>query len=117
MLILSSLSLDTNWIYEWYPKLENWRYKIFHSTYYQPKNAIVIVAGDIDEKWSICKCWKAFWKILKIQRYSNWYSYNRTSTGWRKKSCYKKDSAVEMLAITYHIPNFEHEDQVTLSAI
>lgn len=28
-----------------------------------------------------------------------------------------KDSQVEMLAITYHIPNFEHEDQVALSAL
>jgi tRNA G46 methylase TrmB len=34
-----------------------------------------------------------------------------------KRVTIHKESAVQMIAITYHIPNFEHEDQVALSAL
>ena len=38
----------------------------------------------------------------------------RTKTRWWIKELHHKESAVQMLAITYHIPNFEHEDRGTL---
>ena len=35
----------------------------------------------------------------------------------KKRVVINRKSAVQMIAITYHIPNFEHEDQVALSAL
>ena len=34
-----------------------------------------------------------------------------------RRSTINKESNVQMLTISYHIPNFEHEDQVALSAL
>ena len=34
-----------------------------------------------------------------------------------RRAIINKESNVQMLAMTYHIPNFEHEDQIALSAL
>ncbi len=35
----------------------------------------------------------------------------------KRRAIINKKSNVQMLAMTYHIPNFEHEDQIALSAL
>ncbi len=112
--------------YHWTPigfmsDIKNWTIediRDFHSTYYQPKNAIVVVAGDIDEKEVFASVEKHFKDVKNTKDIpaKNLHTVEPKQDG-EKRVMINKDSQVEMLAITYHIPNFEHEDQVALSAL
>ena len=111
--------------YHWTPigfmnDIQNWSItdiRDFHSTYYQPKNAIVVIAGDIDEKNVFASVEKHFKKIKnKKEIPSKLHTVEPVQDG-EKRVIINKESAVQMIAITYHIPNFEHEDQVALSAL
>ena len=111
--------------YHWTPigfmsDIQNWSIediKDFHSTYYQAKNAIVVVAGDIDEN-EVFKSVEKHFKDIKNTKDipSKLHTVEPVQDG-AKTVMINKESAVQMLAITYHIPNFEHEDQVALSAL
>lgn len=111
--------------YHWTPigfmsDIKNWSIddiRDFHSTYYQPKNAIIVVAGDIDKEEVFTSSEKYFKDIKnKKEIVSKIHTVEPKQDG-AKKVTILKDSAVEMIAITYHIPNFEHKDQVALSAL
>lgn len=111
--------------YHWTPigfmsDILNWTIediKDFHSTYYQPKNAIVVVAGDINKE-EVFESAKKYFKDIKNKKDipSVLHTVEPKQDGAKRISI-KKDSQVEMIAIAYHIPNFEHEDQVALSAL
>nr|WP_228285329.1 pitrilysin family protein [Aliarcobacter lanthieri] len=111
--------------YHWTPigfmdDIQNWTIediKDFHSTYYQPKNAIVVVAGDIS-KDEVFKLAENHFKNIKNKKniQTNIHTVEPKQDGERR-AIINKESAVEMLAITYHIPNFEHKDQIALSAL
>ncbi|MRI57930.1 MAG: peptidase M16 [Epsilonproteobacteria bacterium] len=88
----------------------------FHKTYYQPKNAIIVVAGDIDPKEVFETAKKHFESIPNCCEIPKVHQVEPPQDG-AKRIEIKRDSEVEMIAITFHIPNFAHEDQVALSAI
>jgi len=91
--------------------------KEFHQKYYQPNNAILIVTGDIDEKEVFKTAEAKFGKIknhivipkLKVAEPKRDSSIRQIIT--------KDNNTVDTIAIAYPIPNYEHEDQVVLSAI
>ena len=92
--------------------------KEFHSKYYQPNNAILIVTGDIDEN-----------EVFKVAKEKFGHIKNRHAVpvikpfepkrdgSIRKEITNKENNSVDTIAIAYPIPNYEHEDQVVLSAI
>ena len=90
--------------------------KQFHKTYYQPNNAILIVTGDVDPKEVFKKAKKEFGDIKNKVTIPKVKFVEPTQDG-AKRVIVHKDSEVEMIAITFHIPNFLDKDQVTLSAI
>ncbi len=111
--------------YHWTPigfmsDIQNWTIediKDFHSTYYQPKNAIVVVAGDINKDDVFSSVKKHFKDIENKKDIQSKLHTVEPKQDGAKRVMIKKDSAVEMIAISYHIPNFEHKDQVALSAL
>ncbi len=111
--------------YHWTPigfmnDIKNWTIediKDFHSTFYQPKNAIVVVAGDITKEEIFEKTEKYFKDIKNTKEIiRQTYTVEPKQDG-EKRLVIKRDTQVEMLTIAYHIPNFEHKDQVALSAL
>ena len=88
----------------------------FHSTYYQPNNAIVIVTGDVKAKDVFKKVKKEF-KDIKNKVEIPKFKFVEPEQDGAKRVIVHKDSEVEMLAITFHIPNYLDKDQVTLSVI
>lgn len=110
--------------YHWTPigfmdDILNWKIediKEFHRIYYQPKNAIIIVAGDIDKERVFEATKKYFNEIKNCCEIPEIFTKEPEQDGPRSVVVYK-DSEVEMLAIAYKIPNFEHQDQVVLSAL
>lgn len=111
--------------YHWTPigfasDIQNWSIediKDFHSTYYQPSNAIVIVAGDISEEEVFASTEKYFKDIKNSKPIPTVIHTLEPKQDGEKRVTLYKDSQVQMLAIAYHIPNFEHEDQTALSAL
>ena len=90
--------------------------KEFHKTYYQPNNAILMVTGDVDPKEVFKRAKKAFGDIKNNGEIPKVKFIEPEQDGPKRVTVYK-DSEVEMLAITFHIPDFKDKDQVTLSVI
>lgn len=89
----------------------------FHNTYYQPNNAIVLVAGDIDPKAVFTAVKKYFSNIKnKIPKIPEVYMQEPTQDGSREAIVHK-DTQVEWLALGYKIPSYDSKDAVALSAI
>jgi len=113
--------------YHWTPigfmsDIQNWTIqdiRKFHSTYYTPSNAIIVVAGDI-KKEEVFKAAKKYFSEIKNTKESKhirkFHTYEPKQDG-AKKVIIHKDSQVEMLAINFHIPNYKDKDQVALSAL
>ena len=110
--------------YHWTPigfkeDILNWDIKDikeFHKTYYQPKNAIIVVAGDIDKDEVFSLASKHFEKIKNSKKIPKVHQIEPPLDG-DKKIIINKETEVEMVAVGYHIPNFTHEDLTTLSAL
>jgi len=88
----------------------------FHKTYYQPSNAILIVTGDVEPKEVFKKAKKEFKSIKNLAKIPEFKFVEPEQNGARRVMV-NKDSEVEMLAITFHIPDYLDKDQVTLSVI
>lgn len=111
--------------YHWTPigfmdDIKNWiieDIKDFHSTYYQPQNAIVVVAGDIKKDDVFSYVEKHFKDIKNTKEMPSSVHTVEPKQDGERRAIINKESNVQMLAMTYHIPNFEHEDQIALSAL
>ena len=111
--------------YHWTPigfmdDIKNWTIediKDFHSTYYQPQNAIVVVAGDIKKDDVFSYVEKHLKKIKNTKEIPSSIHTIEPKQDGERRAIINKESNVQMLAMTYHIPNFEHEDQIALSAL
>ena len=111
--------------YHWTPigfmdDIKNWTIediKNFHSTYYQPQNAIVVVAGDIKKDDIFSYVEKHFKDIKNTKEIPSSIHTIEPKQDGERRAIINKESNVQMLAMTYHIPNFEHEDQIALSAL
>ncbi len=117
--------------YHWTPigfmyDIKHWNIndiKEFHSKFYQPKNAILVVAGDIDKE-EVFKEAKNYFKNIKNIESNNSSSIFKTfkaheapRDGSKRAIVHKDNNSVETVAIAYDIPEFNHKDQVALSAI
>lgn len=114
--------------YHWTPigfmsDIQNWSIediREFHSKFYTPSNAVIVVAGDITKEKVFSTAKKYFTSIKNSNTSKNiaktLHTIEPTQDG-EKKIIIHKDSQVEMLAINFHIPNFLNKDQVALSAL
>ncbi|NPA65915.1 MAG: insulinase family protein [Epsilonproteobacteria bacterium] len=91
--------------------------KKFHDTYYQPKNAILIVTGDIDPEDVFKTAQKEFGSIPnKVEEIPAVKFIEPEQDGEKRVTLYK-DTQVEIIAMAYHIPDFKSPDQVALSVL
>lgn len=88
----------------------------FHKTYYQPQNAILVVTGDVKAKTVFDEAEKAFGSIENTAEIPE-VKFVEPEQDGAKRVTIHKDSEVEMVAITFHIPDFKNEDQSSLSVI
>ncbi len=90
--------------------------RTFYNTYYQPSNAIVVVAGDIDPKKVFISAKKHFSSIKNTAPIPEVSTKEPKQEGYREVIV-KKPTQIEWIIMGYKIPNFEHKDQVALSAL
>lgn len=88
----------------------------FHATYYQPKNAILVVTGDIKPAKVFKEAQKHFGAVPNSVEIPIVQTIEPEQDGARRAEVHK-ESEVEMIAISFPIPNFQHEDQPKLSAL
>jgi predicted Zn-dependent peptidase len=88
----------------------------FHHTYYQPKNAILVVTGDITPAKVFEEAHNHFDSVPNALEIPVVKTIEPDQDGARRVEV-NKESEVEMLAISFPIPNFQHPDQPKLSAL
>ena len=111
--------------YHWTPigfmnDIQTWTIKDikeFHKTYYQPKNAILIITGDIDPQKVFQTAQKEFGTISNQVKEIPPVKFIEPEQDGEKRVTLYKDTQVEIVAMTYHIPDFKSPDQVALSVI
>ncbi len=89
----------------------------FYQRYYQPNNAILIVAGDINQTQVFEEAKKYFGNIKNKHEIPEVIAVEPKIDGAKRAILHKESNKVDTLAIAYAIPNYAHEDQVALSAI
>ena len=87
----------------------------FHKTYYQPKNAFLLVAGDIEVD-EVFKSAERYFSHIKNTTEIPKIHQKEPPLDGDKKIEIKRETQVDIVAIAYHIPEFNHEDQFALSA-
>jgi predicted Zn-dependent peptidase len=110
--------------YHWTPigfkeDILNWKLKDikeFHKTYYQPKNAIIVIAGDIDKDEVFDLANKHFSHIKNRKPIPKVHQIEPPLDG-DKEITIHKETEVQMVAIAYQIPNFAHKDMSSLFAL
>ena len=110
--------------YHWTPigfmnDILNWSIediRSFHKTYYQPQNAIVVVAGDIEPQTVFDAAKKHFGSIANCCDIPKVHQVEPDPDG-PKRVVIHKESEVDIVAVTFPIPNFQHPDQPALSAL
>ncbi len=95
----------------------------FHTRFYRPDNAVIIVSGDIEPEVVYAEVEKNFANIQNNDP-KNICSLVATNTpkepprdSSTRLTLSRDNNEVDTLAITYEIPNFSHGDQVALSVI
>jgi predicted Zn-dependent peptidase len=95
----------------------------FHTRFYRPDNAVLIVSGDIDPDVVFAEAQRQFGSIENPQT-KNSCSLIETNIprepavdGSKRIELHRENNEAETIAIVYSIPDFSHEDQVALSAI
>jgi len=91
--------------------------RAFYQRYYQPSNAILVVAGDIDYKEVFKEAENHFDKIKNEHDIPKVIAVEPKIDGAKRAILHKDSNQVDTIAITYSIPNFEDDDQIALSAI
>jgi len=89
----------------------------FYHRYYQPCNAILVVAGDIDPQTVFDEAQKAFGTIKNEHAIPKVFAKEPAVDGAKRAVLHKESNQVDTIAIAYAIPNYEDDDQVVLSAI
>lgn len=91
--------------------------RAFYESYYQPKNAILVVSGDIEPETVFNEAKKYFGKLENKKEIPNLQIVEPKVDGAKRVELHKESNKVDTIAIAYSIPNFAHEDQMALSVI
>ncbi|MGL2406248.1 M16 family metallopeptidase, partial [Helicobacter pylori] len=113
--------------YHWTPigfmdDIQNWTLKDikkFHSLYYQPKNAIILVVGDVNSQkvFELSKKHFESLKNLDEKAIPTPYMKEPKQDGARTAVVHKDGVHLEWVALGYKVPAFKHKDQVALDAL
>ncbi|WRB79130.1 insulinase family protein [Helicobacter pylori] len=113
--------------YHWTPigfmdDIQNWTLKDikkFHSLYYQPKNAIILVVGDVNSQkvFELSKKHFESLKNLDGKTIPTPYMKEPKQDGARTAVVHKDGVHLEWVALGYKVPAFKHKDQVVLDAL
>ncbi|MGJ7917734.1 M16 family metallopeptidase [Massilia sp. LXY-6] len=87
----------------------------FYRTYYQPDNAVLLVAGKFDPNQTLRSIGKLFGAIPKPKRtLPDFWTVEPTQDGERSFMV-RRQGDVQIVAVAYHVPSGLHDDSDVLS--
>nr|WP_269106625.1 pitrilysin family protein [Massilia sp. TS11] len=93
------------------------RLRAFYQRYYQPDNAVLIVAGRMDEAKTLAKINEIFGKIPKPTRVlAKTYTEEPTQDGERAVTV-RRSGGIQFVGVGYHTPPSSHVDDAALSVL
>lgn len=93
------------------------RLQAFYKKYYQPDNAVLLVAGKIDEAKTLAMVADYFGKLPKPDRVlSKTYTDEPTQDGERSVTV-RRVGDVQLVAAGYHVPGSSHADTAATNAL
>jgi len=93
------------------------RLQAFYRMYYQPDNAVLLVAGKIDEAKTLSLVQEFFGPIPRPTRtLPSFYTTEGVQDGERQVTL-RRTGDVQMAVIAYHIPSGSHEDMAALQIL
>ncbi|MEO1958581.1 MAG: pitrilysin family protein [Nautiliaceae bacterium] len=109
--------------YHWTPigfkdDILNWKIediREFYNTYYQPKNAILLVAGDIEVEEVFREAWRYFEGIENKKEIPKLHQKEPKLDG-DKRVYIKKETNVDMMALAFHTKEFNDSSLFALNA-
>lgn len=88
----------------------------FYRTYYSPKNAFIVVAGDFSSDAILSRIEQTFGKISPGPEPPPLHHKEPPQRGERRVIV-KKEAKLPMLLMYYHVPNVQHEDSYVLEVL
>lgn len=89
----------------------------FWETYYQPKNAVLVVAGDIEPNAVFTEAKRTFGKLQNKRENIPQVENKEPEQDGLRTAFVRKESEVDVLALAYKIPPFNSEDSIAISAL
>ncbi|MGB3006540.1 MAG: pitrilysin family protein [Chitinophagaceae bacterium] len=91
--------------------------KIFYKKYYQPDNAVLIIAGKFDEKKALSYCQQYFGPIPKpTRKLSPTYTVEPPQDGERQVSL-RRTGDIQYIGMAYHTPSLADKDYAANDAL
>lgn len=111
--------------YHWTPigfidDIKNWKItdiRSFHKKFYQPQNAYIVIAGDVDKDVAFASIEKEFGTIQNSTKTIENLNIVEPEQFGERRVTIRKETEVEYFAVGFKIPNFKDEDQAVLSLI
>jgi zinc protease len=87
----------------------------FYRTYYQPDNAVLIVAGSFDEAKTLRWIAEAFGRIQKPKRNLPMYWTTEPTHDGEREFAIRRKGEVQLVTVAYRIPSSLHPDALALN--
>ena len=91
--------------------------RAFYNRYYQPNNALLVVAGDVDARRVIARVRQAFALIPRAAAPPPMVSVEPPQLGERRVLVYKADARAPIVYIGFHVPNYASTDAPALELL
>lgn len=88
----------------------------FYKTYYNPRNAVIVVAGDVNSEDMVAKIRDAFQDIPPSESGKRLVFEEPEQRGERRVVL-KRDAELPFLIVAYRVPSFPHEDSYALDVL
>ncbi len=91
--------------------------RAFYNRFYQPNNALLVVAGDVDARRVIARARETFGRIPRAPAPPPMDSVEPPQLGERRVQVYKADARAPIVYIGFHVPNYRSKDAPALELL
>jgi len=91
--------------------------RAFYNRFYQPNNALLVVAGDVEARRVIARAREAFGRIPRVPAPPPMNAVEPPQLAERRVQVYKADARASIVYIGFHVPNYRSKDAPALELL
>jgi zinc protease len=91
--------------------------RAFYNRFYQPNNALLVVAGDVEGRRVIARAREVFGRIPRAPVPPPMAAVEPPQLGERRVQVYKADARAPIVYIGFHVPNYRSKDAPALELL